>query len=165
MPRPRNPERLRLYYNDGETEYYFGTPGTVTYEDRAFTWYPAVELRDHEFCECGHPWLVQVHVIAPDLLPEQAWARVARSAGFSLAEFRALDQDRQIEELVGYGLGLCVWCEEEAPKRELLMQAREKLADVRERFDDYMQRIYNGVGSTGWDVLTDAPFPYQRRTA
>lgn len=153
-------ERLRLHFNNGERIWLAGDPGESIHEGRAFTWHPLLCANDA--FDPPDRWLVSLYVVAPELLPAEAVRDVAEEYWGCLEDFRLQPQAEQGACLADYGYALAVK-EWEGPRRgPLVLRARRKLAWVRDHLNYALEDRYNNVGSTGWDCLTGAPYPYER---
>lgn len=155
MPGNRYGERLARLYDGEDEKFFLARPEPL--EDPAVTCELAVRVHSHEECECGHPWEVEVWAIAPELLPADAWERALYGIGLTPQDVKEMGWDPRlrIQTLIDHGFGVPVWRVEGNNLRKLLADARREVRMVRGMFGFYMDRAYNGIGTTGWDLLRD----------
>lgn len=111
------------------------------------------EFGCEEMLEAGK-YLVSLHVVGPQWVSEKDTLSAMRSCGADDGElFADLSLAHQCEILLDYGISACVFQKQGHNKDQLLKEAKQELIALSCMFGFYMDKVLNGIGSTGWDFM------------
>lgn len=105
-----------------------------------------------EMREAGK-YYVCLHVVGPKWVSADSVESAMRSCGQEDSHWCDLDLAQQCQILIDYGISACVWQKQGHNKSQLLQEAKKELVGLSCMFGFYMDRVLNGIGSTGWDFM------------
>lgn len=99
-------------------------------------------------------YYVCLHVVGPKWVSEKDALSAMSSCGADDGKlFADLSLAQQCEILLDYGISACVWQKQGHNKSQLLQEAKKEFVGLSCMFGFYMDRVLNGIGSTGWDFM------------
>ena len=141
---------------DWDSEMYLRSP---KFNNGEFEYWLVAQLMylEHYGNQFKEKYHMALWVVAPGQVPEARRDEYLSSAGLNDGEWVAVesgDQERLVEFLVEMGCGVIVWNRSGDNKATLLAELRKEAALVNLLFDFYMDKPVNGIGTTGWEMLT-----------
>lgn len=110
------------------------------------------DCADEEMLKSGK-YLVSLHVVGPKWVSADNVESTMSSCGPHDKDWCELDLSQQCQILIDYGIMACIWQKQGHNKVQLLREAKKELSKLSLMFGACMDKVLNGIGSTGWDFM------------